>query len=294
MYPEAYGLVPMKSSPEPLPSPRRSGSAGLTILVVLAVVVLGIGLINSMFSPPSGNKQLQYNNLAYQQQQLASSMTQDAQRAYEAAAATQIAAQNEQQRRQDAINTQSAATAWSLTETPMARQQELQALDLQKRKDEYFYESYLTPLKVFGVFALEMALAIGLLAAVGISFWKLLPVAQARMYVHKEVRGETLIVVKPNQTTKTDLMHRPVLTDQADGTTVASGGAEDDMVQQRIAALALEAKAIRDLPSSVKMPGQKPNVDKSLPDLEVVEGQVIEPKLLIDIKQSLDSGAEVL
>lgn len=280
-----------------------SGGSGINaplLIVGVALAVIAMFMLPQVMAQPyavgaySGDKAQQSTNLAYQQGQLAYSMTRDAQGEAERVAAIQAATQGEYQLQQNQVHDRETAAALPLTQTTVAREAELQDLQMQKQRDEYFYASYITPIRVFGVFALEIAVAIGLLAAAGMAFGKLLSVAQARMYVHHEQRGETLVVVKPGQTTRTDLMHRPVLTDQRNGTTVASGGAQDELVQQRVAALALAAKAIRDMPPDTKLPGLKPNVEKHLPEMEFIDGEVIDPKLLSAVKQSLDGGAEVL
>ena len=284
-------------------SSSNNGNYGPLYVLGFAFLVVMFFALMANFTPggprlvlPSMDLSVQATSLAGQQSVLEQSMTV----ASGATAAVYQAQQTAVQAQQDALSTQVAqvtatqavqatATAFSFTQTPLAATQISMGNRIEQERREAYWKQYTTPMWILGGGAL--ALAIGIIGTIlgVITFFKLLPVYAAKLRVVKEDRGERTIYLGEKGITRPDLMHQPTITEQPDGTMLGSGGAEDPYLQAQIAASAANVKAVQALPGGIKLPGQAPKAaDKVLPQLEVVDGQVIEPKLLKDVRESLD------
>ncbi len=290
-------------------SNRRSGNYGpLYVLGFAFVVVMAFPLLQTLGNAPgssyqvipvaASNLDMRATQLAMEQESLRTSMTQVA--ALSTSQAQAVLDQIAQQ--QNVINTQSAAitstvavqatsTSWSLTQTPLAQEQLLRNIEIEKKQRDAYWQQYTSPLIVVGgVLLVGVFLVIVIILGVR-AFFQLMPVFEARMRTIKEQGGERTIHVGERSITRTDLMHEPVLTEQEDGTMKPSGGAADPYMQERIANRAAQVKAVQALPPGTKIPGNVPAgkiEEKVLPELDVVDGQEVQPTLLRDVRHQLD------
>lgn len=282
------------------------GSRSLYVLLGAGALVLMFPLLQMFRSPlatmPAVNLDARATQLAMEQDNLRINMTQMAGMATDQAQE----ALREMERQQNTIKTQIAAptqtaevvassTAWSLTQTPLAQEQILRDIELQKKQNEAYWNQFVSPLKVIG-WALFVGAALIILLYLGVqAFHRLMPVLETRLRVVKEDGHERTIHIGDNTITRTDLMHAPVLTTQKDGTAKPSGGAPDSNMQERIADRAAKVKAVQALPPGTKLPGNVPPKkadEPTLPELDVVDAEEIKPALLKDVRQSLDAGEE--
>ena len=230
-----------------------SGVLVVVILILLAVFILPLlraGL--PVFQVYAPNAEARVTELSHQQNLLLSSMTDAAATSTAQAWALQV----ETQRQEALLSTsvavatatqaaQTTSTAWSMTQTPMAAEQIVRDLELQRKQKELKWSELLTPLRVIFLTALGLLSLFGLVLGIAWAFVQFVPVYVARKRIVTEDRGERSIHVGANSLTRVDLMHQPTLTQRADGTMVASGGARDEFAQERIAANAAKVKAVQ-------------------------------------------------
>lgn len=288
------------------PAKNRNGNHfPLVVLLVIFAIVIAFPMLQTFRSPivqpmislPSG-LDFRATQLAEEQARIEDSMTRMASASTEQANALQ----QEMERRENALHTQIAeatateavhatATSFSLTQTPLAQEQILRNIELQKKQNDAYWSQWVSPLKVIGLAIFSGMCLVILLYMTVHAFWKLLPVYEARLRLIKERGDERSIHLGEGNITRVDLMHQPTLTEEHDGTMTPSGGAADPFMQERVAELAARVKAVQALPPGAKIPGNVPVTkvdDKILPELEVVEGHEIKPELLRDVRQSLD------
>jgi hypothetical protein len=289
-------------------SKRRSGNYGpLYVLGFAFVAVMIFPLLQTFGNAPvssypvmpmSSNLDVRASQLALEQENLHISMTQVA--ALSTSQAQAVLDQIAQQ--QNAVNTQSAAitstvavqatsTSWSLTQTPLAQEQLLRNIEIDKAQRDAYWRQYTSPLYVVGG-ALLAGVFLVVLIILGVkAFFQLLPVIETRLRTIKEDGRERTIHLGEKAITRTDLMMQPTLTTQDDGTMKPSGGAADPYMQERIADRAAQVKAVQSLPPGTKIPGNVPMSkieEKVLPQLDIVDAEEIKPMLLKDVRQSLD------
>jgi len=308
-----------KDDPDESPPRRRGGgSAAVIVLAIAFIFVLAFPLLNANGSTPgdllnesfalpiaapAANLSGQATQLARQQESLAQSMT------YSSDLSTQQAYQIQSQMvaQQNVIATQMAqasateaaqatSTAWSLTQTPMAAEQILRNLEIQKKAQEAQWSLIMVPLKAIVLTLVGLATLCGFVYFLGWGAVKAVNVYLDRMRFVKEDRGERTFHVAPGGAiTRPDLMHEPVLTPNANGTMMPSGGAADPHIQERIAHDAAEVKGIQALSAGTKLPGNAPVIKKTqeMPELEFIEGREIRAPLLKDIHLSLDGEESV-
>lgn len=233
-------------------------SGGISPLAVILAVVAVIFLFpmlqlgSPVYQPLSPDLGIQATQIANRQEELINSMT------YSAGVTTEqaVAAQAEMQYQQSLLSTSIAAatstesahgtsTAWSMTQTPLAAEQIMRDLELQQEMRDAYWGQFMSPLKVIGLGVLGFLVLVAVFIGAAWAFAQFVPVFVARMRLVKEDRGERSIHVGNNSLTRVDLMHEPVLTQTADGTMVASGGAKDPYLQERITANAARVKAVQ-------------------------------------------------
>ena len=283
----------------------------LAILAIILLFVLAFPLLGLFGTPTSLQlvlPQVDYDaratSLEQQQQITIGQMTQVAERNLSGTAQAQQATQSQQNN----LNTQIAAataaeavkataTSWSLTQTPLAYDEQLRQLRLQKIRREAYWSQFMAPLKVIGGDLLVAGILVLLVIGMVLAFARLLPVVVAKLRVVKEdARERTIVVHEDGSIIRPDLMDQPQLTKQVDGSMQPSGGADTPEARREIAQLAARVKAVQALPPGVKIPGNVPvtNVDqKIMPDLEWVDGEIVKPQLLKDVRQSLAENDEV-
>lgn len=248
--------------------------------------------------PAVSNLDVRATQLAQEQENLRISMTQVAAMSTSQAQAVldQIAQQQNDINTQKAeitatVAVQSTSTAWSLTQTPLAQEQLLRDIEIQKKQRDAYWSQYTSPLKVVGS-VLLVGFFIVVLIILGVkAFFQLLPVIEDRLRTIKELGGERTIHIGEKAITRTDLMHDPVLTKLEDGTMKPNGGAADPYMQERNADRAAKVKAVQALPMGTKIHGNTPVgkiEEKVLPQLDVMDAEEIKPTLLKDVRQSLD------
>jgi hypothetical protein len=186
--------------------------------------------------------------------------------------------------------TQVASTAWALTQTPLAEEAIERQLRIKRMQDEAYWSGYVTPFRVLGWAAFVSVILVALAVLLVVYAWKTLPVWHARMQVVTEERGQRTIIIRPNETINTSLMFDPVIRRLPDGTIETGGGAQDPLLQARLAHDQSQVDMMRSLPPGAKLPGQRPDTAKAFPELEIIDAQTkdIPPALVADIRQSLD------
>lgn len=195
------------------------------------------------------------------------------------------------QAQESANQARASATAWSLTQTPMAEEQLKRDIRMQEMQRDAYWRQFISPLKVIGGAGLVGAILLAMFAGAVYAFLRLLPMVQARMSVHTQSAHEKIVIVKPDETTVPDLMFHPVIKHNPDGTLSTGGGADDPLLQAGLASQRAKVDAIKGLPPGARLPGEKPP-DKLLPQIEVVDAQVTDQNLLLAARNSVE-GEEV-
>jgi DNA segregation ATPase FtsK/SpoIIIE and related proteins len=254
---------------------HRGGPSLLLVIGIVVMITLFFPLLqrqSPVFQPLASSVDLsgRATQLAQQQASLQNSMTHAAGVSTEQA----FAAQLEVQRQQNALSTQIAqatatesahatSTSWSLTQTPMAAEQILRDLELDKKQREAYWSQYVSPLKVFGLALLAFVSLVLLVVGAAWAAYLIIPAIAARMRFVKEDRGERTIHAGQHSITRVDLMHEPTLTERRDGTMVASGGAVDPLLQSQVAHDAARVKALQGYASASRP--AKESLPRALP-----------------------------